>query len=58
MPAIFDADGTYLHDAEPIPAELIEQTPAERLTAALDALTDGTTPTLADLLSALRDALA
>lgn len=64
MPKVYDAQGNYLHDAEPMPPEFITPTADERLDAArqaLDAVANLTGPVLAadvaDVLADLRTAL-
>ena len=58
MPAVFDAEGNYLHDADPVPEELIVLTVDEKLAnarAALDAAVDS--GDVVSALAALRAAL-
>lgn len=64
MPKVYDAQGNYLHDAEPMPPESIIPTADERLDAtrqALAAVANLTGPVLAadvaDVLADLRTAL-
>ena len=56
MTAIHDAQGNYLHEAEPIPPELIVLTTDEKLVtarSALDAVVDNPKATMADVVNAL-----
>ena len=64
MSKVYDAQGNYLHDAEPMPPEFIAPTADERLDAArqaLAAVANMTGPVLAadvaDVLADLRTAL-
>jgi len=58
MPKVYDAQGNYLHDAEPMPPEFITPTADERLDALHAALVAITEPVATvDVLDSLRTAL-